>query len=432
MVIKSRGNMTEPNNEKTSNLRILMVTDYYLPQMGGGTRYVHEVSKRLAKRGHEVHILTPKWENQSKNEEIINGIKVFRHNVTDLPILRYWTQIFNVRRYFKRLVQNVSYDLIVFYQFTSALGIVLDRKALNDAKTVWTFFGPPHKEMNLELSNTPFPCQYFVLEWLYKKIFLKVEIAFAKKSTQFELGMCDKVVVLSSYAKKELMELIPGLSESRICLIPAGVDIGQFGPANVSKIKTRQQLGLPEDRLILLTVRRLVPRMGLENLIRSIPFISIEHKNILLVIGGRGFLKDRLQKLVAGLEIRHYVVFAGFIPDPKLPIFYQAADLFVLPTLALEGFGFPPLEAMACGTPALVTPVGASPEIMKKFDPQMITKGTDPQEIADSINAFIRDRNRTALSSSRCRNFVINNYSWDKAVSQLEKEYVELCGRREE
>ncbi|GAF79700.1 unnamed protein product, partial [marine sediment metagenome] len=165
---------------------------------------------------------------------------------------------------------------------------------------------------------------------------------------------------------------------------------------------------------------------------RSIPFILAEHKNVLLVIGGRGFLEDRLKELVTSLEIQDYVMFAGFIPDPKLSLFYQAVDLFVLPTLALEGFGFPPLEAMACGTPALVTPIGASPEIMKKFDPQMITKGTDPQEIADSINAFIPDRNRAALSSSRCRNFIINNYSWDKAVSQLEKEYIALCGGREE
>jgi len=293
---------------------------------------------------------------------------------------------------------------------------------------VWVFLGPPHKEINFEFSNTPFPCQYFVLEWLYKKIFLKAEVAFAKKSTQFELRICDRVVVLSSYTKRELMELMPCLPESKICLIPAGVDIGQFRSASVSKMKIRQQLELPEDRLVFLTIRRLVPRMGLENLIRSIPFVLVEHKNILLVIGGRGFLENRLKKLVASLEIQDYVMFAGFIPDPKLSLFYQAVDLFVLPTLALEGFGFPPLEAMACGTPALVTPIGASPEIMKKFDPQMITKGTDPQEIADSINAFIPDRNRPALSSSRCRNFIINNYSWDKAVSQLEKKYIELCG----
>lgn len=424
--------MIESSNGKVSKLRILMVTDYYLPQMGGGTRYVHEVSKRLAKRSHEVHILTPKWENQCKDKEIINGIKVFRHNVTDLPVLRYWTQVFNIRRYFRRLTQNTPYDLIVFNQFTSALGIVLDKKARNHTKMMWVFHGPPHKEMNFEFSNTPFSCQYFVLEWLYKKVFLKAEVAFAKKSTQFELRICDRVVVLSSYAKRELMELMPSLPDSKICLVPAGVDIGQFRSASVSKMKIRQQLGLPEDRLVFLTIRRLVPRMGLENLIRSIPFILAEHKNILLVIGGRGFLEDRLKGLVATLEIQDYVMFAGFIPDPKLSLFYQAVDLFVLPTLALEGFGFPPLEAMACGTPALVTPIGASPEIMRKFDLQMITRGTDPQKIADSINAFILNRNRAALSSSRCRNFIINNYSWDKAVSQLQKKYIELCEGREE
>lgn len=410
-------------------MRALMVTDCYYPWIGGGTTYVHEVSRRLVQRGHEVHVLMPRWEKTWQRKETIEGVQVFRHDVIDMPLLRYWTQIFNIQKDFRQLNDRRSYDVIVFHQFASALGVVLAvKKTQIRSKLLWTFHGPPHKEMEFELKAIPFPPKYRVVEWLYKKIFVRLEMAFAKKATHFELRSSDKVVVLSQYTRKELWELAPDMLVSKTALIPGGVDVERFRPCNGSKDEVRRRLGLPTDKFLIFTIRRLVPRMGLENLIQSLSQVLSKYRDAMLVIGGRGCLERHLKGIATGLGLEERVRFAGFIADDQLPLFYQAADLFVLPTVALEGFGLPILEAMACGIPALVTPVGASPEIVRHFDPRMVTSGTSPQDIARAIIKSVPLLRDQLLLSKQCREFVVRQYSWDKVVGRLERLYLEVSG----
>lgn len=101
----------------------------------------------------------------------------------------------------------------------------------------------------------------------------------------------------------------------------------------------RKELDLPLDYPILFTVRRLVARMGLENLIVAMKQVVKQIPEVLLLIGGKGYLEDSLHAMVRELNLESNIKFLGFIPDEKLPKYYQAANLFILPTMALEGFG---------------------------------------------------------------------------------------------
>ena len=94
---------------------------------------------------------------------------------------------------------------------------------------------------------------------------------------------------------------------------------------------------------------------------------------------------------------------------------FAAADLFVLPTLAYEGFGMATLEALACGTPVVGTPVGATPEILGPLDPRLLARGVEPDALRSAVAEALR-RARDPLLRSRCRVYARAGYGWDTVV----------------
>jgi glycosyltransferase involved in cell wall biosynthesis len=167
--------------------------------------------------------------------------------------------------------------------------------------------------------------------------------------------------------------------------------------------------------------------MGLDTLIHAFRVVVMNAPDIYLVIGGEGALKDRLKKLAQELGVGKSVKFTGFIPEEDLPDYYHAADLFVVPSLDLEGFGLVILEAMASGVPVLGTPVGGAKEILGKFNPEFLFKAATPESMARLILATYQkikqDPEGWAVVSNRCRDFVVRNYSWEKNLDSLERVY---------
>jgi glycosyltransferase involved in cell wall biosynthesis len=152
--------------------------------------------------------------------------------------------------------------------------------------------------------------------------------------------------------------------------------------------------------------------------------------NIHLVIGGEGILKEKLISLSKKLGLEHLIKFVGFIPDNKLPDYYRAADCFILPTKALEGFGLVTLESLASSTPVLGTPIGGTKEILEQFDPSFLFKDTTPNSMAELImekyDIIHHHPGQWKKISKKCRDFVEANYSWDKNVNTLEKLFLEM------
>ncbi|TFG48317.1 MAG: glycosyltransferase family 1 protein, partial [Candidatus Brocadiia bacterium] len=206
--------------------------------------------------------------------------------------------------------------------------------------------------------------------------------------------------------------------------IPGGVDLMRFKPTD-NKGKIRQALKLPDSKIMLFTVRNLVARMGLENLIEAVQLVVENAPDIYLVIGGAGPLRDQLARMAERLGVNDYIRFEGFIPEESLPNYYQMADIFILPTKELEGFGLVTLEAMASGVPVLGTPVGGTKEVISQFDASFMFKDTTPESMASLIlEKYLIIKNHSKewqKISLKCRRFVEENYSWDKHVEELEK-----------
>jgi glycosyltransferase involved in cell wall biosynthesis len=117
--------------------------------------------------------------------------------------------------------------------------------------------------------------------------------------------------------------------------------------------------------------------MGLEDLIDAMASVRRSVPDALLLIVGRGTLDTELRERVAAIGLQDHVRLLGALPDAQLPLIYRAADVSVVPTLSLEGFGLTTVESLAAGTPVLVTPVGGLPEAVRDLSEALVLGLTD-------------------------------------------------------
>ena len=159
--------------------------------------------------------------------------------------------------------------------------------------------------------------------------------------------------------------------------------------------------------------------MGLENLIVAMSHVVKQFPDVLLLIGGKGYLENSLRMQVRELRLESNVKFLGFVPEEKLPKYYQAANLFVLPTMTLEGFGLVTIEALSCGTPVIVTPVGANPEVLEPLGQEFLCQDTTSEALAERIVWFVK-RGVGVELRRRCRDYCKANFEIEEVAGSIE------------
>ena len=232
-----------------------------------------------------------------------------------------------------------------------------------------------------------------------------------------------RFVVLSK-AFRDVLITRYRIREDRIDIVPGGVQADAF-KTGLSRAEARERLGWPKDRIILLTVRRLARRMGLENFIEAIGQLRQKEPTILAVLAGTGPLAGELAALVERKNLQEHVRLVGFVPDADLPVAYRAADASVVPSIALEGFGLIVLESLAAGTPAIVTPVGGLPEAVSALSKDLILDGSSPAQLADGLAARLAALERLP-SESACQAYAKDNFDWPVIANKVIRVY-ERC-----
>jgi glycosyltransferase involved in cell wall biosynthesis len=262
-------------------------------------------------------------------------------------------------------------------------------------------------------------------EWLSYRI----QLFGRKLAEKTALRKSNHIVVLSEYTKEKL-ESTYGLPPAKIHVIPAGVDLNRFRPHD-DKQSLRNRLGIPNGHFTLLTVRNLEPRMGLENLILAFKKILEAKTHVFLVVGGEGPLTQDLKSLARETGVEDSVKFVGYIPEEELPYYYQMADLFILPTRELEGFGLVTVEALASGLPVLGTPVGGTKEILAHMGPEFLFSDSTPDSMAGlilkSMQTWATNSEIYNEISQKCRMVAENHYSWDAHITRLENLFYRMC-----
>jgi glycosyltransferase involved in cell wall biosynthesis len=204
-----------------------------------------------------------------------------------------------------------------------------------------------------------------------------------------------------------------------IKILPLAVDTRRFAPAG-DRSAVRKLLGIPQDREVMLTVRRLVGRMGLNDLIDAMQMVVQRHPRAVLLIGGTGYLEQALKERVRLKGLEDHVRLLGFVPEEQLPAYYQAADLFVLPTVQMEGFGLVTIEALSCGTPVIATPVGANPEVVGPLDSGLLCERATADGLAERI-AWWLERGVSADLRQACREYSLSRFAVAGVTTRLEQ-----------
>jgi glycosyltransferase involved in cell wall biosynthesis len=237
------------------------------------------------------------------------------------------------------------------------------------------------------------------------------------------VAAADRVLVLSDFSRSLVLEDHP-LNGKRISTVPGLVDTERFTPGD-GKAAARRRLGLEVEGPLLLTVRRLEPRMGIDRLLRALPLLGRD--DVTLVVAGTGSLAGDLPGLAAELGLAERVLFVGPVSDDsRLADWYRAADLFVLPTTAYEGFGMATVEALASGTPVVGTAIGATPELLAPLDPRLVAPTADPDALAAVIGEAL-DFATTEEFASRCRAHADERYGLGSAIAAWEAALEETC-----
>jgi glycosyltransferase involved in cell wall biosynthesis len=230
-----------------------------------------------------------------------------------------------------------------------------------------------------------------------------------------------RVITISESTKRDTVRLL-GVSPEKVDVVYCGVD-KPFCPLPEREVASfRQKRGLPER--IILFVGTIEPRKNVARLVEA--YSRLRDGQIKLVIGGaRGWLYEEVFARVEELELTGDVLFPGYIPPDELPLWYNAAELFVYPSL-YEGFGLPPLEAMACGTPVITSNVSSLPEVVGKAG--LTVDPMDSEGLAEAMNQVLSDG--ILRQSMREQGLArAGRFSWANAAQETVEVYQRALGR---
>jgi glycosyltransferase involved in cell wall biosynthesis len=232
------------------------------------------------------------------------------------------------------------------------------------------------------------------------------------------------IVVLSQAVKRALVERF-GIPPWTIRVIPPGVDTAFFCPGD--RDAARAKFGVASDAFVLVVVRRLVPRMGVDVLLDAVAELrSVRDVTPTVLIAGDGTARSQLERRAHDLGLDGAVRFLGRLPDDRIVDLYQAADLNVVPSVALEGFGLVVLEAAACGIPSVVTAVGGLPEAAALIEGGIVVPAGDVAAMARAVGDVMQGR-RVPPERGAVRR-AVEGHDWRRAAAANRDAF--SCARR--
>lgn len=326
-------------------MNILVISDKLYPdEYGGSCTVAYELIKHWQKK-HNVDIFTCHPEKK-ENDSLFNG------NVKRKFIKK---NIFCATKSLKTMLEKNTYDIVITHSVISWFVYYCATFSNYDkSNLIALFHGPWHKEAHLKYEGT----NNTIKSLLLPKLMLLIEKLYCKNN--------DNYIFLSKYMKKELEKISHLINKKNISYIAGGVSLEKY-KRQFNKLEAKRKLGISENKYVLFTLRRLDKRMGIDNVIEAISSMTEkERERFTLLIGGKGDYRAVLEKKAE--KIKENVRFLGFVPDNELNLYFCATDLFVVPTLDLEGFGLVNLESLAMGVPVLATPQGGMVELNGLFD----------------------------------------------------------------
>ena len=368
--------------------KILFATPYFYPHIGGLENYAYNMAVGLNKTyGFDVVVVTSDTEKKIKLE-YVNGIKIYR-----LPIL------------FK--ISNTPINPLWFFQIRKI--IKKENPDIINGHTPVPFMADV-AAIIAKIKNIPFLLTYQNDLEKSSKLLMFLFKIYYKTIGEFVFMNSARIIVTSKYYAKKSLYLKKHID--KIAVIPPGVDIKKFHPNIKAKFIRK---ATPKTKIVLFVAQldRTHTHKGLSYLLEAISLANIRANTAKLVVIGKGNNLNEYKKQAKKLRISDSVMFAGFVPDKKLPSYYAASDIVVLPSYnKSEGFGMVLLEAAACAKPTVGTNIGGIPFVIDNNKTGLLVEPKNPLELSKAILTIALDLKLSRLMGKNGYEKVINSYAW--------------------
>jgi len=368
-------------------MKILIISKYFYPKRGGIEEVVHKTAKELVKNGIGVTVIAS---DEVEKKEVIDGINVIRvptkFSLSGSPISP---------GIFLEIIRN-DFD-------------VCDLNEPNPFSTLFAFLA-------LSLKNKPYVISYHsditrfsflrFIKWFYVDVFQR-----------FFLMRGAKKIMPTSPNYINNSDILPYFKE-KIVVIPNFVEVKNEKISNVKHKDFR-----------LLFVGRLIYYKGLEYLIRAMPLVAKEIKNVKLIMFGDGQLKEELKKLANELDVEKYIVWCKNLSDEEKIKEYKKCDIFILPSIyKSEAFGVVQLEAMIYGKPLISTNIEGSGVtfVNKNNETGIVIPPKDPEALKDAIVKLWKDKKLRTRYGKNGRKRVEKYFSSEKISKDIINVYKEI------
>ncbi|MDP2729843.1 MAG: glycosyltransferase [Dehalococcoidales bacterium] len=393
-------------------LRIAMLSAHSCPlgtlgakDTGGMSVFIVELARQLGEKGHLVDVYTRVHDPQDRqsyelgqNARLIHLRAGEDEQVHKLAVYSYLPDFAcNLENY--RKSNDLNYDLVYSHYWLS--GWVGEY-----AKQWW---GVPHI------------ITFHTLGAVKNSLGIGEDEPELRIATERDLtGSCHHIIASTEQEKEELIRHY-GASPEKMSVVPCGVNLELFQPVN--KEMAKRELGFQDSKIILF-VGRIEPLKGIEQLLRAVPYLKNHEGLRLVIIGGDERTRheiEELQKLATELHIEDSVTFLGLIKQERLPYFYSAADVCVIPSY-YESFGLVALESLACGTPVVATDVGDFRNIIHQGETGYVIVSNEPVALAEKIDLLLSRSNPDIEFARSIRNSV-SSYSWSNVAEAIVREF---------
>ena len=410
--------------------RIAMISEHASPlavlggaDAGGQNVYVGQLARHLVSTGHEVDIFTRRDSSAlPETAEWVQGVRIVHVNAgPPEPICKESLHghmdemTANVLRYMRG--RRRGYDLVHANFWMSGL-IAAETKRAIGLPFVITFHALGRVRRAAQGAADRFPDERFAIE-------------------DRVVAEADHIVAECPAEEEELIDHY-NADPARITVIPGGFDPAEMWP--ISKPLARATLGLSPDEPVILQLGRMVPRKGVDNVIRG--FSRLVHRHgiaaRLLVVGGETAVPDpiatpelgRLMEIAEEEGVRDRVVFVGRRGRDMLKYYYSAADVFVT-TPWYEPFGITPVEAMACGTPVIGSNVGGIKFTVRDGEAGYLVPPDDPDAVAERIAHLHKHPRLTAVLRKKAIRRANDLFTWRHVADGVGELYERIIAVRD-
>jgi glycosyltransferase involved in cell wall biosynthesis len=374
---------------------------------GGANKLPTDFARFLARRGHRVAYLCAADGADRVSATRIDGLDLWRYPAPDAPS----PSVRNVRRHW-RAAREIAVAVGRLGPVSAVLGHApLQYLAASGAcghavRRCYAVHSPFVAELRQGVAGPPTIKQraaWTGAAWIERRV----------------LEVSDVVHYDSAFTGRLMEEAYPRETHGKGLVLPGWVDTLRFHPPSESRAALRRRLGAPwePNAPTFFSLRRLVPRMGLDTLVTAAAQLAHGGRSFRLVIGGEGPERANLEALAASLGLADRVAFLGRVPEDRLVDSFGAADCFVLPTRALECFGLIVIESFACGVPVVGVPVGSIPDV-----------------IGPALGAWVADDNQAPALARRMDDVLSGRLVADPAALRrraMEFAFETVAGRHE-